>query len=334
METYFQQEIERVTGLAAGIPKDLTFALVADSHLDDWEEETIAHIRAVDEKVHFDFVVHLGDFMTGNLPRKWTARILRERTTAYLQATENGVFYPVQGNHDGFCEDTPEGVGCDRILDEDWYAATDFTEQYSGVSRKKEKPYYYVDYEELQVRVIILCSFSYRITPEGAYQKIYEMSREQLEWLGGEALAVGEEWAVMLFSHDGPLKYFDQDKLSEEPWGGTNRELFDTVLQARKERGFEVAGWFIGHWHGDLCQVVEDIPFVIVGSQTSYVPWLWPMPDTGRYEPRCLEDETRDLWDCVIWSRETKTLRLIRFGAGEDRQVTLERGGKPACGQS
>lgn len=321
MQEYFKEEIRRVAAETGDKPRSLTFAVAADSHLDDWEQETIAHMRAVDEQVHYDFVVHLGDFMTGNLPRGWTARLLGERTRAYLNASGKGVFYPVQGNHDGYCEPTSEGTRCDMTVDEDWYKATDFTEKYRNVVREKNRPYYYADYSEQKLRLIFLCSFSYEWTPEGQYRKRYEMSGKQLVWLKKEALAVATDWTVMLFSHDGPLQLYDQERLEEEPWSGTNRQLFDTVLEAKAAGGFSIAGWFIGHWHGDLCQVVEGIPFILVGSQTYYVPQLWPMPDTGCYAPRELGDVTRDLWDSVAWDPASRRLHLTRFGAGQDRTV-------------
>jgi len=40
--------------------------------------------------------------------------------------------------------------------------------------------------------------------------------------LSKEALKVDDGWTVMIFSHDGPLKLFDETKLDEEPWNGTN----------------------------------------------------------------------------------------------------------------
>lgn len=321
MKEDWKEEIRRVTAGTVDGSRSMTFAVLADSHLDDWEEETIAHMRAVDETVSYDFVVHLGDFMTGNLPRGWTARLLGERTRAYLGASEKGVFYPVQGNHDGYCEPTSEGIRCDMVVDEDWYEATDFTERYTNVVRKKNRPYYYADYAEQKLRLIFLCSFSYEWTGEGTYRKRYEMSREQLVWLKEEALAREKGWTVMLFSHDGPLQLYDQERLEEEPWSGSARQLFDTVLEARAAGGFDIAGWFIGHWHGDLCRMVEGIPFIIIGSQTYYVPQLWPMPDTGGYASRELAGVTRDLWDSVAWDKDSRTLRLIRFGAGWDRIV-------------
>lgn len=318
----FQQEIQRLSDFCAEHKFDLAFMLAADSHLDDYEEDTILNMQAADSLVSYDFLVHLGDFMTGNMPKGYTAKVLKQEMGQYRSAVKNGVFYPVQGNHDGYCVSSFTGSRCDIVVDEDWYEATDFTREYRNVTREEKSAYYYADYPEKKLRLVFLCSFSYEWTDEGKYCKKYRMSEKQLQWLGSEALAVDAEWTVMIFSHDGPLKYFDQARLDEEPWEGNKKQLLDIVLQAKTERGFTIAGWFIGHWHGELCEYVEGIPFIIIGSQTYYVPSLWPMPDKGHYEPREVGTVSQDLWDSVTWNKADRTLHLFRFGAGEDRVVT------------
>lgn len=319
----FREEIEQVieTLETKKEDADLIFAVVADSHLDDFEEDTLDNIQTVDNKVPFDFMVHLGDFLNGNIPREYTKRILKGEMDKYRDAIRNGVFYPAQGNHDGHYEVGINKAHPDVALDEDWYAATSFTENYPNLKRENNKPYFYVDYPEKQIRLVILCSFSYEWREDGKYQKLYRLESSQIEWLKKDALALERDWTVILFSHDGPLKFYDQEKYEEEPWKGNNKELMDTLLDARKERGFSVAAWFIGHWHGEACQKVEGIPFVLVGSQTCYVPQLWLMPPSGHYEKRKPGTVTQDLWDAVTLNKSERELYLCRFGAGEDRVI-------------
>lgn len=206
-------------------------------------------------------------------------------------------------------------------LDEDWYETTNFTENDKYVVRKKGSPYYYVDYPEKKIRLVILCSFTYIFDENRKYQKLYQMDEKQLIWLKEEVLVAGEEWTLLFFSHDGPLKIYDQDRFEKEPWNGNSRELLQTVISAREVHGFSIAAWFIGHWHGELCQCVQDIPFVIIGSQTAYVPQLWSMPAKGHYAQRKLGTVSQDLWDGVVLNKTQRTLYLCRFGAGEDRII-------------
>ena len=303
---------------------DLTFCVVTDSHLDDYEDDTIENIKAVDSTAHFDFIVHLGDIVNGNLPRNYTMKIMKEEMKKYKNAIESKVFFPVQGNHDGYCNVTDVCTAPDIALEKDWYDVTSFTNEYENVIRREDDPWFYADYKEKRLRLIVLSSFSYEWTQKGEFRKVYALAPRQLEWLEKEALNLEEGWTVMLFSHDGPLRYYNQERYKEEPWNGNSKELMEAVLKAKRDRKIDVAAWFIGHWHGDLCNVVEKIPFVIVGSQTCYIPQLWLMPSTGDYEDRKRESVTQDLWDAVVWKSKEKKLHLIRFGAGKDKIVDYD----------
>ena len=61
---------------------DLNIALVADSHLDNSVPATIENISAVDQAVHFDCCVHLGDFLAGEIGRRYAKLLLRQQPVA------------------------------------------------------------------------------------------------------------------------------------------------------------------------------------------------------------------------------------------------------------
>ena len=319
----FKEEIENTVSTLQE-KKDnaeLIFAVVTDSHLDDFEEDTLLNIKMVDQQMPFDFIIHLGDFLNGNIPKEYTIKILKNEMNKYREATSGGVFYPVQGNHDGYCAINMNCTASDMILDEEWFAATEFTKEYQNLKREACNPYFYVDFPEKMIRLIVLCPFSYEWTEEGKYKKLYQTEEVQIDWFKREALALDVKWTVILFSHDGPLNYYDQQRYEEEPWDGNKSELLGVLLEARKQRGFSIAAWFVGHWHGEVCQIVEGIPFVIVGSQTCYVPQLWSMPASGYYEKRKRGTVTQDLWDAVILNKSKREVYLCRFGAGKDRVI-------------
>ena len=62
---------------------DLNIALVADSHLDNSVPATIENISAVDQAVHFDCCVHLGDFLAGEIGRRYAKRGSGRRPSAF-----------------------------------------------------------------------------------------------------------------------------------------------------------------------------------------------------------------------------------------------------------
>lgn len=315
----YRDELSRVTEKICEERGDFLFSLVADTHLDNSLSDTLDNISAVDETVGFDCLVHLGDFLNGNIPKNYTKQILKEQMDAFAGATENGVFYPAQGNHDGYIDFLSAN---DIALDEDWAEATAFVGSYANVVRPKGKPYFYADYPEKNIRLIIVCSFHYTGFYEGeGFSKQYGIDAEQIKWLEDEALNVGEDYTVMLFSHDTPFSNFDEEHIFDDNRRVNGNLAFKTLLKCKKERGFDVAAWFVGHFHGELTAKYFDINFILIGCETAYVPQLWDMPANGFYYERELGTKTEDLWDSVILNKSERTLSLIRFGAGEDRRV-------------
>ncbi len=313
----YDEQIENIINKIGSSAWDLKIAMAADSHLDNSLGTTIENIKIVDRQVSFDCLIHLGDFLNGNLPRNCTKVLLKEQMKLFKETISSGVFYPIQGNHDGYLDLC---IGrSDIALDEDWYEATSFVEEYPNVSREEATPYYYVDIPEKKLRLIVICSFYLNMKTGG---KEFGISERQLEWLEHSALQLERGWTVMLFSHDTPFSKFDNDGLI---YSDNNRingtRTLELLKRTREIRGFEIAAWFIGHFHGDLMKVVDGIPFVLLSSQTAYVPQLWKMEKGGYFPERILGTDTEDLWDAVCLDQKNKVLKLFRFGSGEDREV-------------
>ncbi len=318
MKAYYLDEADRLSKKVSGYKNCFKFATVADSHIDNSISDTFSNIRAVDKNVDFNCLVHLGDFLNGNLPKHYTKAVLKDQMNGFRSSVDGKCFYPVQGNHDGFCDLTRSGGTASNIaLDEDWHEATKFVDLYENVSRPGNKPYFFVDYPEHKVRMIVLCSFFY----EGAsYKKKFGIDEEQIKWMRDFALDVGKGWTVMIFSHDVPLKDLDAEVCDEN--SKINGILaMDIVKEACKTRGFDFAGWFVGHTHGDYTGKVYGLNFILVASETAYVPQLWGMPEGGYYPDRELNTVSEDLWDCVILDKQNRKIRIFRFGAGCDREI-------------
>lgn len=313
----YQQEIEKTIADIAQMPHDFSFALLTDSHLDEGLSNTVCNIRAVDREAHFDCAVHLGDFMTGNITRSYTKKLLAMQMESLRNSVASGVFYPAQGNHDGFLDN--DGRSKENIvLYEDWYEATAFVEAYPNVSRPNQLPYFFVDYPDKKLRLIILSTQHYKEGVDRTNSPLYiGIDSAQLAWLSQTALALESGWTVMLFSHDAPVT--EVSRSADSSWGGS--AVLD-ALSGAMERGILIAGWFFGHHHGELITKINDIPFILIGSQTSYVPQLWlPANGAGFYYERQRNTVTEDLWDAVALDMQARKLTLFRFGAGDDRSV-------------
>ena len=82
----YEQEAEKTIRDVLSCNGDLNIALVADSHLDNSAPETVENIAAVDQAVHFDCCVHMGDFLAGEIGRRYAKLLLRQQLELFRRA--------------------------------------------------------------------------------------------------------------------------------------------------------------------------------------------------------------------------------------------------------
>ena len=162
MKEYNRVEAERTARDLLGAPRDFVFAMVTDSHLDDNSAETAECIARVDEEAGFECLMHMGDMLNGGMEWKWSMRLMKEQMELFRSAVDGG-FYPAQGNHDGYCD----SQGGDLITDEFYREAADFLLNDPRVTLPGKRPYYYVDFAEKKIRLIVLSMFDCRRTEKG-----------------------------------------------------------------------------------------------------------------------------------------------------------------------
>ena len=307
----YEHETARTIQAVRSCGGDLTIALVADSHLDNSAPETVGNIAAVDRAVQFDCCIHLGDFLAGEIGGRYAGLLLRQQLELFRTAVSNGRFFPVQGNHDA-CS----GPYSARL----WPEAIGFLDAEPGVCRPARKPYYYVDIAKEKVRLVFLCSYFYE-QRGGEPVMIFGYAEDQIRWLKNEALTLPPDWTVLLFSHDAPFSALlsDEKNALEKNDIANGNQIFSALDQCRKQYGFDIAGWFIGHYHGDRIVTLFGIPFVITASETAYDPQLFD--DDVRFWARALGTQSEDLWDALVLKKSERRVYLKRFGAGEDRIV-------------
>ncbi len=295
-----------------------SFAVVADSHLDNSVPDTCDNIKSVSSKSNLSCVLHMGDIMCGGFPRAVANEIMRDEIKTFVDASPNGEFFVTRGNHDGFGD--PVKSRADVLVDGDWNKAIEYVDSFSNVSRDADASYYYVDYADYKTRLICLNSYSVRRDPDDEDRgNIAGYNGKQLEWFATCALDVPKDFTVLVFSHDLPFKNFP-DAISENSIVGGNA-MIEALLDAKAKNGFDFAGWLVGHFHGDFEHYLDSIPFVCFVSQTAYVPTLFEKTKAV-YPARHLGTLTEDAWDAVVVDKEDRKLRLFRFGAGKDREVS------------
>ena len=340
VQPYFEEEIKKtIKTIEEKKPEcDMVFALLTDTHLSDNGEHTRENITAVDEKIGFECLVHMGDFLCGNIPEKMSRKILKEELTDYRNTIKSKVIYIAQGNHDGFRDERYKGqLVTDISLDENWYEDTGFIDENENVKRVGEKPYFYVDYPDIELRMIFLCSTNYTHDKENLeFIKGYKMEDEQIEWFAN-ALDVPDGYSIMVFSHIAPFKMKrkdDGEKKVEFILGRNYEKAVELIKTFISRKSVNIDGkiydysksngdfisWFAGDDHSDFQCEFDGINYLGVTCQTAYIPQLWePIGEfTG---PRDYDTVNEDAWDSVLWNKKERRVFLIRCGTGNDRVI-------------
>ena len=323
---------------------DLAFVFVTDSHLSDNTEQTCENIRRIDEEIGFDCIVHTGDLLNGTNPERISRKNLREAIGLFRNSVKSKEMYIAKGNHDGWRDESYQGQLVSNItLNEKWFEDTNFMDDNPNLSRVGDEPYFYVDFPEQKIRFIVLSSNWYEHDVQEKFFKSYRgFDEEQVKWLGKEALVTGEDgWSIMLFSHIPPLTDLQgvridpnapRDPLTDQGGGDAvalvrackegskvlvNKEVYD--FTARKT---DILCWCCGHIHGDLLGERETISFILLASQTAYVPQLWNMPFGEFPSPRECGAVSEDCWDSVFVCLKERKIYFFRFGAGKNRVIS------------
>ncbi len=301
---------------------DLCFAILSDSHLSEEGIITCENIRAVDKEVDFDFVVHLGNVINGNNPRNISMQLLKKEVEMYKECISNNKLFMSQGDTDGWRDERFLGQLIKNIItDEFWHEGTSHIDEYQNVSRYNNKPYYYVDIPDKNIRLIFLCSYHYQIDNEiGYFKKYTEISEKQALWLAKEVLPGCENKTVFIFSHKIPSSRFEQGKDIFVYKGNCTEPVFAIIQQAQK-RGVNIAGWFGGGYGYDSEITVGGINLAVINSQLPKCIKDAKCEQVRFAEDRKLNTPNQDCWDAVILKQAERKLYIYRFGCGEDRII-------------
>ena len=309
----------------------LVFTVFSDLHTtgveDDMTRQLLEALAAVSETLRPDAVIDLGDNLA-MLGRN--NHITNDQLTATLaglfDATQQAVDCPlllINGNHDA--------VGTDFFKPALWNGVVKGKYD-DGLARYAEAgSYYYVDFDRVHTRLVFL-SLPSDSDLEGEYPRpLWEFGQKQLTWMRVEALRT--EYTVLLFCHE-PLYYayhgeFGPDDTLLEVWDGEKVtktpvvnlcgwiDDLDEAVSILETSG-RVAACFSGHTHKDSLwaphqQQGEDVNplscYQVVTRNPVVPPWDREQPAIGV------------MLDVLVWDAAAKTIRMLRVGDGEDREV-------------
>ena len=304
----FSAEVQRIADKVQKIRQDddLVLALLTDTHatVNGTWQDTAANICALQEKVHFDAVIHLGDMTDGTVSRAMT----RYYVSSMLKDL-NRLKVPVHivlGNHDAnYFHGNPE------IMPLHEQAAL-YQAGAGKWKQDKDKTYYYVDYPGHNLRMLYLSAYENEARPR------YGFDLTQVSWVRDTLNTVPANWRVLILAHDAPLPELD-------PWSDEirNGKLLMQVLDRSQAH---IQAYIHGHAHADYVyhwRGRKEFPIIAIGC--AKCEDMLERKVEGSFTPtRELGKSTQELWDILV-IRNDRTMHFVRFGAGEDRYIREDR---------
>lgn len=294
-----RKEIDRVVKGVDSFrdPDDLVLVALSDIHYSTgciWPQ-TARNLSAVVAQVHPDAIVQLGDVSDGMTPIEVTQSFVT-RVLGDLQ--RNGVpVYSCVGNHDT----NYFGNNAHRL------AKAECARLYLG----RDVPWYFVDFASARVRLLFLDSF------EQTRKQRYGFSWRQLLWVRSTLRETPPDWKIVAFSHVPPCAEIHY-------WSDTilNGPRMMGILESRNRRHpGSVMAFVHGHSHVDQVYRKHSFPIVSIGC-AKFEDFEECKPGGSTTPKRQIDTVSQDLWDVIVVKARNGKLHMVRFGAGEDREVT------------
>jgi hypothetical protein len=227
--------------------------------------------------------------------------------------------FVTQGNHDGLNGGIPQT--------RNYCSLGKINAEY--VQRVSNNPYCYYDYEKLKIRCIFLATDDF---VNGSNTR--GISNNQLAWITETLENIPNDYSVIVFSHIGT---FDTKDFT------TNRarviellNAFHNHTGAFQSKTGKVIAWFTGHEHLDCILPKEasglDFPQVtmqcsLLGSWTPTEEYSYIYPYDWVVHERVDNTTSQDCWDIMIYNPNKNKINIVRFGAGNDREINLNTWG-------
>lgn len=327
-------------------------------------EDTAHNIRRVAEKVSYDAIIHLGDLTDGMLPKERTAGYVRQmiadldqckvpvyitpgnHDSNYFRNRENAftagemkalyrlygsgelgradrIKWPADGQEQAAAGQEQAAVGYGQAAAEhgqtaagQGQAAVGHDLVTAGQTGGPDRLDYYVDLQgpPIPIRLIFLSSFDDRAPIRYGY------TDAQLSWLEETLYSAKEGTRFLIFSHDAPLAQLDY-------WSfyiRNGERLLDILEACNAREEYQIVGFFYGHVHADQMYAGCSFPVLSIGcAKLEY--FLDKKPKGAVTCKREADTVTQDLWDSMLVDLKGQRLKLIRFGAGEDREVSFAK---------
>ena len=306
--------------------KTLVFSWVSDTHYTDevtpsnkLQKKFASDLMRLSEYIGTDFVAHTGDMITDgydastdtydiNKNNKRMNDMMRSYCNSFVPfvyTLGHHEMYPYINSDGGYSE---YGYSSSKVVGQAcrYGRYLDFVRD----SSTHNNCYYYIDFDDKNIRVIVLDSSSFGAT--GFANDVIDFLRS----------ALNTAKSVVVFSH-APTRASASVVGAEVV---NNGSVVETVLEEFISNGGTVLGHFHGHTHFD--NIVKDTdmhyPLISIACSTLDAPHEALKPVGGNavgYSGRKGNDISSYCIDVVCINSKTKKINMFRFGVGTDRVI-------------
>ena len=330
-----QKTADRITELSS--KPCLVYNIMTDSHeylqSDNSKRvvnNTLSNIQRVSELAFADGAVHLGDILAAGQAEMYSTW---QKVNAHLDnfvgrfRKVNKECFIAVGNHDGLQSNPNNEFYTYGSLQK-------FNESY--VVREGIAPWYYKDYSKIKTRVAFLAMPSNDLVENPSFNT-WQIYKNQMSWIANTVFNVEDGWNVLFICHIHPYSTWATAGVTVFE-GLTNAFCNHTTYQNSDwninvdysaKTHSKVLAFICGHVHADAVitdnSIFEDYnleyPIICIASSNMNVGGT---SDAGYTNPtRNQYSITEDLWDTMVYRPDLGKIYMVRFGAGDDREINV-----------
>lgn len=264
------------------------------------------NMKNVAKAIKIDGLVCLGDVVDSNGYTTDETTKQANYVMEQLQSVGLPLIY-VMGNHDD-----------NRYVEGEAYSKQELYSMYMSycpVDRVSDYTFgglnYYLDYPAYKIRCLIVDENDYY---DDNWH--YGYSLETVAWFENQLDNIPTGWGVLVFTHRGIVNTNNAGSTMH-----INEQSMIDAVQSFINGGGNYIATIYGHSHVDFSNTTPWLE-ISIGSAKVHNTTIDGAPSGSINQTRTRWTATEDLWDVLIVQPNSRTIKTIRFGAGDNRSFT------------
>lgn len=341
---YWLETVDKKIAEIKNAKKDIgentaSFAFITDFHLIVNEKHSAPIIKKVIEECDIPYLINAGDIVSGvgNCSEEFLLDEITQVLNLFKDIEDKCIY--AEGNHDrAFCTFPPPDYYRENLTKKVFHDKFFLPQKKHGDRIFGDGGYFYIDDKVGKVRYIVLNSQdvpSEEKTEKG-FAKYNVMThfgflQNQIDWLAAVALNLpSDEWHVVVCSHatatgiavEEHVYNYDLvlgilDAFNRKSTFSASEEHENCLFNASTSVDFsdsfgKIIAWVGGHTHRDNIAIKKGIVQIESMSDSAYT----------ELNPKRKNTTDEQVIDVFIIDKETKKVKVIRIGRGENREFS------------